>query len=250
MAGGAARTGPGWVQSLGPATTTVLLRHGETALSGGRRITGRGDIPLTGTGLGAGGSGGGTAGRTRRPRGDHHLTTGPGPADRRVRPPRRDRPARAGGGGLGRDRFRGMGRAQLRGGGAALAGGRWPPGSTSAGAAPPGGESLAAASERVLAALDSLLAAHAGTTVLVVSHVTPMKILLSARVARPACGAAAHAAGCRLSVRDRLVRRGSRGGAHPERHGASFPAGKGLRAPMLEAAAGEQTGRPRRDETR
>ena len=35
MAGYAARTGPGWVQALGPATTTVLLRHGETALSGG-----------------------------------------------------------------------------------------------------------------------------------------------------------------------------------------------------------------------
>jgi len=46
------------------------------------------------------------------------------------------------------------------------------------GAAPPGGESLAAASDRVLAALDSLLAGHRGATVLIVSHVTPMKILL------------------------------------------------------------------------
>ena len=50
MAGYAARTGPGWVQALGPATTTVLLRHGETALSGGQRFAGRGDIPLTATG--------------------------------------------------------------------------------------------------------------------------------------------------------------------------------------------------------
>ena len=46
------------------------------------------------------------------------------------------------------------------------------------GAAPPGGESFAATSDRVLKALDSLLAEQAGATVLVVSHVTPMKILL------------------------------------------------------------------------
>ena len=45
-------------------------------------------------------------------------------------------------------------------------------------AAPPGGESFAATSDRVLKALDSLLAEQAGTTVLIVSHVTPMKILL------------------------------------------------------------------------
>jgi probable phosphoglycerate mutase len=51
MAEGTARTGPGWLQTLGPATTTVLLRHGETPLSGERRFAGRGDIPLTGTGL-------------------------------------------------------------------------------------------------------------------------------------------------------------------------------------------------------
>jgi hypothetical protein len=51
MREGAVRTGPGWLRTLGPATTTVLLRHGETALSGGRRFAGRGDIPLTATGL-------------------------------------------------------------------------------------------------------------------------------------------------------------------------------------------------------
>src|SRR5438046_92245 len=51
MAEGTVRTGPGWLQTLGPATTTVLLRHGETPLSGERRFAGRGDTPLTGTGL-------------------------------------------------------------------------------------------------------------------------------------------------------------------------------------------------------
>src|SRR5438477_11403695 len=51
MAEGTARTGPGWLQARGPATTTVLLRHGETPLSGERRFAGHGDIPLTATGL-------------------------------------------------------------------------------------------------------------------------------------------------------------------------------------------------------
>ena len=47
---GPVRPAPGWLGTLGPATTTVLLRHGETALSGGRRFAGRGDIPLTAAG--------------------------------------------------------------------------------------------------------------------------------------------------------------------------------------------------------
>ena len=51
MAEGGARTGPGWLQAKGPATTTVLLRHGETPLSGERRFAGRGHIPLTAAGL-------------------------------------------------------------------------------------------------------------------------------------------------------------------------------------------------------
>jgi ribonuclease H / adenosylcobalamin/alpha-ribazole phosphatase len=45
-------------------------------------------------------------------------------------------------------------------------------------APPTRGESFAATAERVLAALGSLLAERPGATVLVVSHVTPMKILL------------------------------------------------------------------------
>ncbi len=58
---------------------------------------------------------------------------------------------------------------------------RWPAEMTawldSPDAAPPGGESLAAASRRAAGALDRLRAAHAGGTVLVVSHVTPIKAL-------------------------------------------------------------------------
>src|SRR5208282_1131663 len=35
----------------GQATTTLLLRHGQTALSAERRFAGRGDIPLTEAGV-------------------------------------------------------------------------------------------------------------------------------------------------------------------------------------------------------
>jgi ribonuclease H / adenosylcobalamin/alpha-ribazole phosphatase len=46
--------------------------------------------------------------------------------------------------------------------------------------APPDGESFDAVAVRVQAALDDLLAAHAGRTVLLVSHVTPIKQILRA----------------------------------------------------------------------
>jgi probable phosphoglycerate mutase len=53
--------------------------------------------------------------------------------------------------------------------------------------APPGGESFDAAARRVLRALGAVLAAHPGECVLVVSHVTPIKIvLLHALLAPPA----------------------------------------------------------------
>src|SRR5215472_7882725 len=46
--------------------------------------------------------------------------------------------------------------------------------------APPGGESFAAVSERVTAALHRVLAGREGRTVLIVSHVTPIKMLVAA----------------------------------------------------------------------
>lgn len=46
-------------------------------------------------------------------------------------------------------------------------------------AAPPGGESFLQVRERVLAGLDRLLEEHAGRTVVVVSHVTPIKTLVA-----------------------------------------------------------------------
>ncbi len=48
-----------------------------------------------------------------------------------------------------------------------------------------GGESFAAVAERVAAARDKLLAAHPGRTVLVVSHVTPIKTLVRLALGAP-----------------------------------------------------------------
>ncbi len=50
---------------------------------------------------------------------------------------------------------------------------------------PPGGESFRSVEKRVLDALDRLLEAHAGKTVVVVSHVTPIKTLVSHAVDAP-----------------------------------------------------------------
>ncbi len=51
--------------------------------------------------------------------------------------------------------------------------------------APPGGESFAAVATRVQAARERLLAAHARQTVLVASHVTPIKTLLTEALLAP-----------------------------------------------------------------
>ena len=52
-------------------------------------------------------------------------------------------------------------------------------------AAPPGGESLTAVSARVTAALQRVLDARAGQTVLIVSHVTPIKTMVAAALLAP-----------------------------------------------------------------
>jgi probable phosphoglycerate mutase len=50
---------------------------------------------------------------------------------------------------------------------------------------PGGGESLVMVQERVLAALDRLLARHAGRTVVVASHVTPIKVMAAEALQAP-----------------------------------------------------------------
>src|SRR5215472_7528960 len=173
MAEGAVRTGPGWLQTRGPATTTVLLRHGETALSSERRYAGRGDIPLTATGLEQAAA---AAARLAARGGLDLIITSPLRRTAAAVAAASGVPLVAGDGWAETDfgEWEGLSHAEAER--------AWPEQMAAwlsdTGAAPPGGESFAATSERVLKALGSLLAEQAGATVLVVSHVTPMKILL------------------------------------------------------------------------
>ena len=176
MAAGAIRTPPGWLAALGPPTTTVLLRHGETALSGGRRFAGRGDIPLTGAGLQQAAA---AAARLAARGGLDLIITSP---LQRARQTAGAVAAATGVPVVAEDGWMETDFGEWEGLTHAEAAQRWPDQAaawlTDPGAAPPGGESLAATSDRVLTALGSLLAGHPAATVLVVSHVTPMKVLL------------------------------------------------------------------------
>jgi len=173
--GGEPAAARGWGPAQGRATTTLLLRHGETALSTERRFAGRGDIPLTGAGLEQSAA---AAGRLAARGGINLIVTSP---LRRARQTA-EAVARATGAPLQADdglaetdfgRWEGLTFAE--------ASARWPDEVAawlaSADVAPPGGESFAAVGQRVNAAVDRLLAAHRFRTLLLVSHVTPIKTL-------------------------------------------------------------------------
>jgi broad specificity phosphatase PhoE len=165
---------PGWGPAQGRATTTLLLRHGETPLSAERRFAGRGEIPLTEEGLRQAAA---AAGRLAARGGIDLIVSSPLLRARQTA----EAVARATGAPLQAD----DGLAELdfgewEGLTIAEASQRWPDEVTAwlgnVEAAPPGGESFAAAIARVSAALDRLLAAHQLRTLLLVSHVSPIKI--------------------------------------------------------------------------
>jgi probable phosphoglycerate mutase len=160
----------------------LLVRHGETALSGERRFSGRGDPPLTERG-------------ERQARAVAERVKGDG-VDVVVTSPlqRAHRTAEAIAAAVGADlvvnddiietefgEWEGMTFAEIRE--------RWPDQlqawSRSPDVAPPGGESFAATFARVGRARDALLSSYAGATVAVVSHVTPIKTLLRDALAAP-----------------------------------------------------------------
>jgi ribonuclease H / adenosylcobalamin/alpha-ribazole phosphatase len=173
---GAARPGPGWAAARGEPVGTVLLRHGETPMSPERRFAGRGDIPLTETGLRQAEA---AARRLAARGGIDAIVTSPLQRARRTADAVASltgAPVRVDDAWMELD----FGEWEGLSYGEAAAG--WPLEMTSwlkdSVAAPPGGESLAAATRRVLPALAGVLDARPGTTILVVSHVTPMKIVL------------------------------------------------------------------------
>lgn len=169
----------------GQATTTILLRHGQTALSVERRFAGRGDAPLTETGLQQAAA---AAARLQARGGIDLVVSSPLSRARRTA----EAVAGATGAGLLIDEdlaetdfgdWEGLTFGEVMK--------RWPEEMAawmaSADVAPPGGESLSAAARRTLTSLDRLLADHVHTTMVLVSHVTPIKtIICRALLAPPA----------------------------------------------------------------
>ena len=171
-----APTAPGWTGAIGTPTRMLLLRHGQTELSVQRRYSGRGNPALTDTGRAQAGA----AARYLAQRGGIAAV---------ISSP------------LQRCRETASAAAKLLGLDVTVDEdltetdfGAWE-GLTFAEAAerdpelhrrwlrdtsvePPGGESFDAVQQRVVRARDRVIAEHGATTVLVVSHVTPIKTML------------------------------------------------------------------------
>lgn len=182
---GADRSATGWRPAGTAATTTLLVRHGQTALSVQRRFAGRRDIPLTDIGLKQAAA---TAAELAARYEIDVVVSSP------------------------LQRAKSTAQAVADAAGASLAidddlaeadfgdwegltfgavSQRWPEELAawlaSADAGPTGGETFAAVARRAGAALDRLLDIHQGRTVVVVSHVTPIKtIACRALLAPPA----------------------------------------------------------------
>jgi ribonuclease H / adenosylcobalamin/alpha-ribazole phosphatase len=166
----------------GKPTVTLLLRHGQTPMSVEKRYAGRSDIPLTEAGVAQAAAAAkrlGTAGL------DAIVSS---PLQRAVRTAEEvaavtGLPVAADDGFRETDfgAWEGLTFAEVRE--------RWPSEMTAwladPAVAPPGGESFADVSERVTAALARVLAGRAGQRVLLVSHVTPIKTLVTAALLAP-----------------------------------------------------------------
>jgi len=171
-----------WISARGEATTTLLLRHGQTPMSVQKRYAGRTDAQLTDTGIRqavAAAKRLASAGidaivasplqRTARTAEEVAAVTGvPVTTDEGFR--ETDFGA-----------WEGLTFAEVRE--------RWPSELTTwladPSVLPPGGESFDQVSERVTVALHRILAERAHQTVLVVSHVTPIKTLVAAALLAP-----------------------------------------------------------------
>ncbi len=171
-----ARTGPGWTGARGTPTRLLLLRHGQTELSAQRRYSGRGNPALTDVGRRQAGA----AARYVAERGGIAAVFS-SPLQRAY-----DTAATAAKA-LGLD-------VTVDDGLIETDFGAWdgltfneaaqrdpelhPRWLRDTGTTPPGGESFDNVLDRVVAVRERIIAEHRGSTVLVVSHVTPIKMLL------------------------------------------------------------------------
>ena len=171
-----------WISAQGKPTVTLLLRHGQTLMSVQKRYAGRTDAPLTDTGVQQAAA----AAKRLAQAGIGAIVSSP--LQRTVRTAE-EVSAVTGVPVVTDDGFRetdfgaweGLTFAEVRE--------RWPSEMTAwladPSVAPPGGESFAQVSERVTAALHRVLAERADRTVLIVSHVTPIKTLVAAALLAP-----------------------------------------------------------------
>ncbi|MFF4238226.1 bifunctional RNase H/acid phosphatase [Actinomadura geliboluensis] len=162
--------------------TTVLLRHGETPLSIEKRFAGIGDVPLTPNGLAQARA----AALALKDRGLDAIVTSP---LARCRDTAAEAAAVTGLDVRVEDGFRETDFGEWEGLTFAEAGKGWPAEMKAwladPEAAPPGGESFAQVSRRVRTALDKLKVRYREQTVLVVSHVTPIKLLVKDALGAP-----------------------------------------------------------------
>ena len=166
----------GWDNPTADPTTTVLLRHGDTELSPEHRFSGRGDLPLS-----ANGARQARAAACRLATGAAIDAVVSSPLQRAVAS------AAIAAGELGLtaavdDDLRETDFGDWDGFTLAEIQQRWPAAAATwlrdPEQAPPGGESFADTADRVDRACDRLLGDHGGQTILVVTHITPIKILL------------------------------------------------------------------------
>jgi ribonuclease H / adenosylcobalamin/alpha-ribazole phosphatase len=171
-----------WTPAQGEPTVTLLLRHGQTPMSVQKRYAGLSDVPLTEVGVQQATA----AGKRLASAGLTAIVTSP-----LARAARTAEEVGAATGapveadeGLRETDFGawdGLTFAEVRE--------RWPAELTAwladPAVAPPGGESFADVSIRVESALRRVLAGYQGRTVLIVSHVTPIKTLVAAALLAP-----------------------------------------------------------------
>jgi ribonuclease H / adenosylcobalamin/alpha-ribazole phosphatase len=180
------RTTLGWDNPTAVPTTTILLRHGDTQLSPEHRFSGKRDLPLSADG-------------TRQAQAAAYRLAAAGtPIDVVVSSPLQRAVATAAlaAGELGLttvvdDDLRETDFGDWDGFTLAEVQQRWPEAAAAwrrdPEQAPPGGESFTDLANRVNRACDRLLRDHGGKTVLVVCHVTPIKILLCRALGVPLC---------------------------------------------------------------
>ena len=166
----------------GEPTVTLLLRHGQTPRSVQKRYAGRSDVPLTDTGLRQAAA----AAKRLASAGLDAIVTSP--LQRAVRTAE-EVAAATGIPVLTDDGFREPDFGDWEGLTFAAVRERWPAELTAwladPAVAPPGGESFAEVSERVTAALHRVLVGRERQRVLIVSHVTPIKMLVAAALLAP-----------------------------------------------------------------